>query len=193
MKQVSLIIKVLPVLIAILFCTEMRAQVNNNLVGLWTCEEKGRSNDCQDNWYLYKLNLGKDGKFSYAEGYKRIFLCEQRVGAYIYAQKEGTYSIKDSTLVLTFNNSPVKYDSGPIFTSEHGNTVRTFTLERNINPLIEKYREITKQWVDDQSKQPFKSTIVKNNAQELKIEWDSVSDEGETVHNFISFTKENNN
>lgn len=139
MKQVRWIKRLLLFLIVFLCCTSSKAQINN-LVGLWICEddwEKG----CNHYWMIERLQFDKDGKFKYAQGCKMIFNCENGVGAYLYAQKEGTYTVKDSTLVFSFSNLPITYDSGPIFTSNHGNFTRDFTLRNVINPAIEDFKK----------------------------------------------------
>ncbi len=190
MKQISSYFKVFLLLTMSLSCTNLKAQVNDYF-GSWTSEIEAKSDDyCFQNWYLYRLKLNKNSKFEYEEGFKRIFMCEQQVGAFIYAKKSGTYTVEDSTLILSFDKSPVTYDHGPIFTRSHGETTREDYLHNFINPTIESYKEITKAWVDKVSSKPWKTTIVVINKNEMSLKWDEVSDEGAISHNIIKFKKQ---
>jgi len=179
MKQVNLLWIPLFLYMSLLSYTDVSAQ--SKLTGLWICEIQERSNEeAYENSYLWKLKIEKDGTFLYGEGYKRYFVYEDRIGLYLYAQKEGNYNYKDSVLTLIFNNSPVAFDYGPIFTSDHGKSTRNFALEERFPPYFRQLKEITNKWIERVSQKPFEMKINLINDQEMVVSWEHIDNEGKT-------------
>lgn len=189
MKKNRLTKRILLFLTAFLASTSSNAQVKD-LIGVWTSEvEMQPTSDCMQFWSLYRLRLDQNGLFLFEEGIKVKLICEEGVGAYAYSQKGGTYSLKDSILVLTFNDSPVTYDDGPIFTSRHSERVRKYALERHVKPNIIEIRKLTKKWIEEKSKQPLKIKIDMISGKELEIAFDIFKQDGSTSQYVLIFER----
>ena len=160
--------------------TDVYAQ--SKLTGSWICEMQVNSSDERyENSYLWKLIIEKNGTFLFGEGYKRIFAYEDRVGVFVIAEKRGKNDFKESTLTLTFNDSPASFDYGPIFSSNHGKFIRNFASTELFPSVINNLKEVTNNWIEDESKKPLEITIHMVNDQQMFVTWDFIDNDGKTI------------
>ena len=154
--------------------TGMKAKSTNHL-GTWCIEFPLRNrNEGEELKVCCKLELKEDNTFSYSVGYNNVFLWEEKVGAFVYAIKQGTYVLNDSTMFLKYNDKPVTYISGPVFNSSHGELTKKMTLESVIEPWINTMTETTKRWVEGSEPPPSPNNevkIISVDDKQLEITW----------------------
>ncbi len=141
----------------------------SKITGSWISESPAKSSDRYENSYLKKLIIEKDGTFLYGTGYKRIFAYEDRVGVYVIAEKKGKYDYKESMLTLTFDDSPVSFDYGPIFTSDHGKFIRNFASTELFPSFIENLKKNTNEWIEEDTQKPLEITVHMVNDEEMIV------------------------
>ena len=160
--------------------TGMNAKSTIHL-GTWCIDFPLRnSNEGEELKVCCKLELKEDSTFSYSVGYVNVFLWEEKVGAFVLAERQGTYVLKDSAMFLEYNDKPITYKSGPVFNSSHGELTKRMTQESVISPWIEKYKKITKDWVEGSEPPPSPKNevkIVSVDDKQLEITW---KENGET-------------